>query len=326
MADKKITDLQQVSSITDSLNFPCDDTLQTYRATIGQVKTYFAPIYIPPSVQTFTSGSGTYKLGHAFVVSGANATVGATFTNNGNTYTVTRTVSSSNLIWLAGDAAPTDSGSLTKASGTGDSSIAFSAVRKSLYLKVKMVGGGGGGGAGGTATPANAATAGGNTTFGSSLLTASGGGGGIFSGAVGGAGGAATVSSPAITLNAIAGGVGQGGLYVANSGAQPNGGMGGGNALGGAGYGVSSGGNNGGSAQANTGGGGGGGSANGASTAQSGGGGGAGAYIEAIITSPSFTYSYAVGAGGTGAYGSLSNGGNGGAGAAGIIVVEEFYQ
>ena len=114
MADKKITDLQQVSAITDDLNFPVDDTLQTYRGTIGQVKNYLAPVYISPSRQTFTSGSGTYKIGHAFTVSGASCTIGATYTNNGNTYTVIRTVSSSNIVWLAGDAAPTASGTLTK--------------------------------------------------------------------------------------------------------------------------------------------------------------------------------------------------------------------
>ena len=54
-------------------------------------------------------------------------------------------------------------------------------------------------------------------------------------------------------------------------------------------------------------------------------GGGAGGYIDAIITSPAATYSYAVGAGGT-AGGAGTSGNAGGAGAAGIILVTEYYQ
>jgi hypothetical protein len=40
MANKKITDLQLISSITDALNIPVDDTLQTYRATVAQIKAW----------------------------------------------------------------------------------------------------------------------------------------------------------------------------------------------------------------------------------------------------------------------------------------------
>jgi hypothetical protein len=47
--------------------------------------------------------------------------------------------------------------------------------------------------------------------------------------------------------------------------------------------------------------------------------------VEAIITSPSATYGYAVGAGGTTGGAAGTNGGTGGNGAAGIIVVEEHY-
>lgn len=290
MADKKITEVPLRGNVTADVNFPSDDGIQSYRVTAQQVKEYVLSLlsistgmlqdlsvtvgkiaagavtdektnFTPPSIQRFTSGSGTYA-------------------------------TPSGVKWI----------------------------------RVTMAGGGGGGGAGGTANPANAATAGGNTTFGTSLLTAAGGSGATWSGAAGGGGGNPTVNSPAIAVKSLGGGVGQGGLYVAASTTQPNGAMGGANAFGGAGYGVSSGGNNGGDARANTGGGGGGGSANGANTAQSGGGGGAGAYIEAIIHNPSSTYSYAVGAAGTAANGSLSNGGIGGAGASGMIIVEEYYQ
>ena len=192
-----------------------------------------------------------------------------------------------------------------------------------LYIRVKAVGGGGGGGAGGTAVPTNAATAGGNTTFGTTLLVANGGSGAGT--AAGGAGGSSSLGTGPIGI-ALTGAAGQGNYYTATSGAQMGGSNGGSTPFGGAGGGAQAGGVNGGSAQANTGSGGGGGSANGASTAASGAGGGAGGYLDAIITSPSATYSYAVGTSGTGAKGGLANGGQGGNGAAGLIIVEEHYQ
>lgn len=40
MAQKKITDLQLISSITDSINLPGDDGVQTYRLTAAQLKSY----------------------------------------------------------------------------------------------------------------------------------------------------------------------------------------------------------------------------------------------------------------------------------------------
>lgn len=320
MADKKITDLQQVSEITESLNFPVDDTLQTYRATIGQVKTYLAPIYIAPSIQKFTSGSGTYERGHAFIVSGASATVGATYTNNGNTYTVLNTVSSANIVWLSGSAAPTASGTLTKASGTGDSSIAFSSVRNPIYLKIKMVGGGGGGAGSGTGA-GGTVTSGGNTTFGSSLLTANGGSAGIYAGS-GANGGSGSISSPAIGFS-TSGGAGLGGEGTSSSGQYTSGGDGGLSHFQGNGQGGRS--TNGYAAQANSGSGGGGGGNSGTANFNNGGGGGAGGYVEATIASPSYTYSYAVGSNGTGGTAGTSGyaGGNGGSG---LIIVEEHYQ
>jgi hypothetical protein len=71
------------------------------------------------------------------------------------------------------------------------------------------------------------------------------------------------------------------------------------------------------SAQTNSGAGGGAGN----SGAHENGGGGAGGYLEKLITSPSATYSYAVGSGGSGGSGTQS-GGNGGSG---VIIVQEFY-
>lgn len=192
-----------------------------------------------------------------------------------------------------------------------------------LYIRVQMVGGGAGGLGSGTASRTTNATAGGNSTFGTALLTANGGALAADAGA-GGAGGAATVNSPAIGFG-IPGGDGQGGQLTSATGEGTNGGQGGGSALGGSGSGAASS-TSGGAARTNSGSGGGGGG-NGGTLANSwtGGGGGAGAYIDAIITSPSATYSYAVGAAGVGANAGTS-GNPGGAGAAGLIVVTEYYQ
>ena len=187
------------------------------------------------------------------------------------------------------------------------------------WIRVRLVGGGGGGSGGGTS--AGVGSNGGDTTFGSSLLSGSAGAGaGVGSGS-GGAGGSASLGSGPIGV-AIAGEYGSGGIYDAPAPAQNNGGVGGGSALFG-GRGWSS--NNGtaGSGIANTGGGGGGGCAQ-SVTAYSGCGGGAGGSVDAIITSPSATYSYSVGSGGGGGTAG-TNGAAGGAGAAGIIIVEEHY-
>ena len=179
-----------------------------------------------------------------------------------------------------------------------------------LYLKVRMVGGGGGGG-GSTAI----GSTGGDTTFGS-ILTAGGGHGGTVAGTDGGGGVGGTVSVDA-SIHGLGfnGGVGQ--CCAANV-ANGSGGHGATSPFGGSGMGGMSG-DSPTDAIANTGSGGGGCYYSGRS---GGGGGGAGAYIDVIITSPSATYSYAVGAygaGGTGTY-------PGSKGGSGLIIVEEHYQ
>lgn len=196
--------------------------------------------------------------------------------------------------------------------------------RTPRYLKIRAIGGGGGGGGAGTASAGNGGI-GGNTTFGSSLLTANGGGGGANGGAViaGPSGGSATVttSGTVLQLAALTGASGSGVAGVAGDGGPPGaatpfgGGGGGGQGQNAAGTGLS--------AAANTGAGGG--AAGGGSAYGTGCSGAAGGFLEAIITSPSATYAYVVGAAGTaGAAG--TSGAAGGAGGSGIIIVEEYYQ
>lgn len=71
---------------------------------------------------------GTYPWSgpfYTFAVSGVSATIGATYTNNAITFTVVATVSSSSTIIMRGIGKPSASGTLTKASGSGDATIAF---------------------------------------------------------------------------------------------------------------------------------------------------------------------------------------------------------
>lgn len=272
-----------------------------------------------PSLQKFTSGSGTYIPSFTFFVSSANATIGATYTNNAFTFTVSQTISSGLSLVCVGTGSPAASGTLTKSAGTGDATITFSSVVQAVWLRVRLVGGGGGGSGGGSSSIGNGGI-GGNTTFGTSLLTANGGVGGSWNSQAP-SGGTATMNSPAIGT-AIAGAYGNPGSQFPS--ANGTGSPGASSPFGGAGAGgyASSVGV---SAIANSGsGGGGGGLVTGGGGTVYGTGGAAGGYIDAIIPSPlSANYSYAVGAAGT--LGTAGNGAAGGAGGSGYIEVTEFY-
>lgn len=60
-----------------------------------------------------------------FICVAANATVGATYTVAGNTYTVAVTAVAQNTVILTGSVLPPTTGTLTKTGGTGDATIAF---------------------------------------------------------------------------------------------------------------------------------------------------------------------------------------------------------
>lgn len=193
-----------------------------------------------------------------------------------------------------------------------------------LYIRVRMAGGGGGSSGSGTSSTMGAGGAGGSTTFGTSLLSANGGSGGDINGgaAVAAAGGSASLGTGPIGV-AITGGRGGGGDYSATTNTYLLGGSGGANPFGGASGGTVQ--NNAYSGAANTGAGASGSGTNAGTNIWAGAGGGAGGYVDAMISSPSSTYSYAVGAGGSAGTAGTS-GVAGAAGAAGIIIVEEYYQ
>lgn len=202
--------------------------------------------------------------------------------------------------------------SRTRQTFTSGTAATYTRPANVKYIVVRMIGGGGGGGGGGAAggsrTPG---TTGNNTTF--STFTAGGGGPGLDTGP-GGVGGTGTGGN----LNQQ----GNAGLLECTLGTGAIGGQGAGSIFGGGGGGGSLGGA-GGAAGTNSGGGGGGGGST-SSTTTGAGGGGSGAYVEALITSPSATYTYTVGAAVSGGAAG-TNGGAGGGGAAGIIIVDEFY-
>jgi hypothetical protein len=205
----------------------------------------------------------------------------------------------------------------TSGSGTYTTSLSAS------YIRIKMVGGGGGSGGSGTNGGSIATGFSGNpTTFGTSLLTATAGGGSAGAAAAegGGAGGnGGTINSPA-TGTTYAGG--NGAIHWNNTqSASITGGAGGSSVIGvpsSGRFGSSAVGQNG---VANSGSG-----ASGAGTsasAYSSGGGGGGGFVDAIITNPSLSYSYSVGAGGSGGAAGTS-GFAGGSGGSGYIEVTEY--
>src|SRR5262249_22152042 len=80
------------------------------------------------------------------------------YTNNGFTFTVLATIAAGTSLTVSADGPPLASGTLTKASGTGDTTITFSASAalaqdfivptEATQLFAVLVGGGGGGGGG----------------------------------------------------------------------------------------------------------------------------------------------------------------------------------
>ncbi len=277
---------------------------------------------IAPVVTKYTTGSGSHNISYVFFITSANATIGATYTNNSVTFTVSATIAAQKKIILTGSGAPLASGTLTKSGGTGDSTITFHAVRAPISINVKMVGGGGGGGGGGAAGAADGG-AGGNSTFGTTLLVANGGGGGKANvSGNGGAGGTASLGTGPFGV-AVSGASGSGGQTSGTAGVGVCGGSGGNTPFGGGGGGGTQGTIGGQAAATNSGSGGGGG---GGSAVPAGAGGGAGGYVDAIINTPLSTYAYAVGAAGSAGAHTGAGAGDGAAGAVGVIVVVENFQ
>lgn len=260
----------------------------------------------PPTTQALLSGSGTYIPTFSFVVTSASATVGATYTNNAKTFTVSSTIAGATLLTAVGTGSPSASGTLTKATGTGDATITFSSVSNAPLYLLAQIQAGGGGSSGASVSGQTVGTAGGTSSFNS--VTAVGGNFNI----TGGTGGIGTA------LFRIPGGNGTSSVQSGNFALSGSGGssrmgpptlgtiysVSGGAGFAAQGYGAGASGPTGDLSSY--------GGANGA---------GGGEYAELIIPNPT-TYSFVVGAAGAAGTGTH----NGAAGAPGIILVYEYYQ
>lgn len=325
------TDYRQVSTPSgtpsnyDTFYFKSDD--KAYYKTNGGTEYQFQRALSPTIQALVSTGSQT---GWVFFVSSANATVGATYTNNSNTYTVQGTIASGTVLFMSGTGA-TSGSTLTKSTGSGDATITFSSKlatatyttpANTLYLKVRAVGGGAGG-AGSGSSGQGSGSAGTTTYFGANQLSANAGGVGTGGNpAPGGGGGSASLGN--ITSGyALAGGGGGAGSAGGTAGINYIGGAGGNSIFGGGGFSTATA-VTGGAGATNSGAGGGGAGITGAN-GLAGGGGGAGGFCEAIINSPAATYPYIVGSGGAGGTAGVS-GAAGGAGGSGFLYIEEYLQ
>ena len=336
LQNKTLDNTNIINARDDRFTLQCDtDTTKQLRLQLSGITTATTRIMTVPNADFTAVGTDTTQtltnktIGNTNIVTvrddrftmqdNADTTKQAVFELSGITTGTTRTITVADRNIAIGrfptvQRFTTGSGTYTTPAGV-------------TYITVEMVGGGGGGGGSGT-TAGSAATNGTDTTFGSALLTAGAGALGSRGGA-GGNGGTATVNSPAIALVSLSGAIGQGyqGQNSGTSTASPQimGSMGGASAFGGAGGGAQSGGN-GSNAVTNSGGGGGGAGATATGASNTGGsGGGSGAYIKAMITAPSATYSYVVGAAGSGG-GAGTSGQTGGNGGSGVIIVTEYYN
>lgn len=102
-------------------NFILDKTATAYQ--ILAVNAAGGTVTIAPGT-AFISDNSEY----VFTVTSANATAGAVYSNNGQTFTVNTTIAAGTTLTCTGTGAPTSSGTLTKVSGTGDATITFSAA------------------------------------------------------------------------------------------------------------------------------------------------------------------------------------------------------
>ena len=82
------------------------------------------------TIQFVASGGSSWNWNGQlrFTVTAANATVGATYTNNGQTFTVVTTIAGTTILTTTPTGSPAASGTLTKATGTGDATITFSSA------------------------------------------------------------------------------------------------------------------------------------------------------------------------------------------------------
>ncbi len=95
-----------------------------YSVTYGYGQDGLHPI-VPEPITAVTTNTISTQVQYSFATLPANASVGATYTNNGQTFTVTQTISEGYGLITTGTGSPTASGTLTLATGSGDPTITF---------------------------------------------------------------------------------------------------------------------------------------------------------------------------------------------------------
>jgi len=171
------TALTNPMTTTGDMIYSSDNSGTPARVGVGTTTSYLgvsggipAWLSFTKHKQTIFTSTGTQS-GLMFVVSGVTTapTNGATYTNNGNTFTVLGTTPDKIVVFSTCSTCTTSGSTLTKSTGTGDSSITFSATQSLATFNpgstdkaiwIRQVGGGGGGG-GTTGTGANQNSAGG---------------------------------------------------------------------------------------------------------------------------------------------------------------------
>jgi hypothetical protein len=104
-------------------------TANSKTVTLSALGTSLALTKMLCDCSTTTGWTAPYN----FVITSGNATIGATYTNNGQTFTVLATVAAKVYLSCKGTGAPAASGTLTLASGTGDANITFSAAYQATF-------------------------------------------------------------------------------------------------------------------------------------------------------------------------------------------------
>jgi hypothetical protein len=283
-----------------------------------------------PYVQFWSNQSATYNATCFFKTLSCNATIGATYTNNGATFTVKETVSGATTLMVSlGSGAPQSSGILTKVSGTGDSTIFFEDFKRPKFIITEVVGAGGGGGGAADNDGIQPGTAGTSSTVDGTLIACSGGAGGqsVYSGS----GGAVSFNASLIqAIASVQGGRGHTGGWFSTGRYSTSIGHGASSPLGAGGAGGEPGGGGvvtGTSGFAATGygaGGGGGNAVDNANTHFCGAGGSAGGYFKGVIRDPALSYAIVAGTRGIGgAAGPNGTAGNVGSHGA-VIFIEHF--
>ncbi len=133
---------RHVHNGTDTPKITQSNVLPGIRAngtiTFAQSTTYGIGVNFN-STQVFFYGNAIRR-DYIFTVTAANATAGDTYTNNGATFTVLHTISGGTTLVTVGTGAPAASGTLTKATGSGDATITFASSTHSIEVRANVTG------------------------------------------------------------------------------------------------------------------------------------------------------------------------------------------